>query len=59
MELDDRTHDTPKRQARDSIVDAILNEIKLPLVRFRDVGNLTDDQIAQQFYEVSHPEAQA
>lgn len=58
IELDDRTHDSPKRQARDTIVETILKEINLPLVRFRNVSNLTDDQIAQRFYEASHPELQ-
>jgi very-short-patch-repair endonuclease len=49
IELDDRTHDSPKRQARDTIVDEILREINLPLIRFRNVGQLTDDQIIERF----------
>lgn len=51
VELDDRTHDTTRRQARDQIVETILTEIGLPLVRFRNTGSLTDEDIAKSFYD--------
>ena len=51
VELDDSTHDTAKRKARDSMVEGMLRDINLPLVRFRNVGKMTDDQIAQKFEE--------
>lgn len=54
VELDDITHDSPKRQARDTIVETILKEIGLPLVRFRNTASMSDDDIAQKFYEIRH-----
>lgn len=49
VELDDATHDTAKRKDRDVGVEAMFLSIGLPLVRFRDVETLTDEQIANQF----------
>lgn len=49
VELDDRTHDSAKRQARDTLVEEILREINLPLIRFRNVNQLTDKQIIERF----------
>ena len=51
VELDDTTHDTDKRKYRGSLVGSLLLDIDLPLVRFRNVGKMTDDQIAQKFEE--------
>lgn len=52
VELDDKTHDTFKRRARDTGVEVMLSSVGLPLVRFRDVDNLTDVQIAREFEAV-------
>jgi len=49
VELDDSTHDNAKREGRDSMVEGMLRDINLPLVRFRNVSKLTDDQITQKF----------
>jgi very-short-patch-repair endonuclease len=44
IELDDRTHDTPKRQARDAKVERMLSDAGLPLVRFKN-SRVSDDEI--------------
>ena len=49
VELDDSFHDTAKGQRRDRIVEKIFADVQLPLVRFRNVDQLTDDQIAEKF----------
>jgi len=49
VELDDATHDIPKRQMRDKGVERMLLKANLPLVRFRDVKNMTNNQITQKF----------
>lgn len=53
VELDDWSHDSNKRKARDADVETMLAEAHIPLVRFRDVGAMSDDAIAQRFYEAS------
>ena len=53
VELDDSTHDSVKRIARDAGVEDMFASIGLPLVRFRDVTDITDDQIAQKFQEAN------
>ena len=53
VELDDATHDTEKRRARDDGVNRMLASVNIPLVRFRNVGGMTDEQIANQFAEVA------
>ena len=55
VELDDSTHDTAKRKDRDSMVEGMLRDINLPLVRFRNVSKMTDDQIAQKFEVAAKP----
>ncbi|MEO8911418.1 MAG: DUF2726 domain-containing protein [Candidatus Saccharimonas sp.] len=45
IELDDSTHGSPKRQERDRMVNYIFQCTKLPLLRMRDVENLTDAQV--------------
>ena len=41
IELDDWSHDAPNRQQRDTLVGAICEQAGMPLVRFRDVSNLS------------------
>lgn len=53
IELDDTSHDTTKRRARDAGVEAMLADVNLPLIRFRNVGSITDDQIAHKFEEAA------
>lgn len=53
IELDDSTHDTAKRRARDSGVDEMLSEIGLPVLHFRNVGSITDEQITEKFQDVA------
>ena len=53
VELDDWSHYNNKRKARDTGVEAMLSEAHIPLVRFRDVGAMSDDAIAQRFYEAN------
>lgn len=48
IELDDKTHDTQKGRAVDSLKTEILQQIGLPLVRFRDVQSMTDDDIVRE-----------
>lgn len=49
VELDDSTHDTPKGRAVDALKNDILRQINLPLVRFRNVEQMTDEAIVQAF----------
>lgn len=53
VELDDRTHDTARSQYRDKLVTDILNEINLPLVRFRNPINMSDEDIISKFQEAN------
>lgn len=53
VELDDMTHDTEKRRARDEGVNRILAGVNMPLVRFRNVSNMSDEQIANHFAEAA------
>ncbi len=49
VELDDYTHDRPKRQQRDTGVEQMLYDAGIPLVRFRDYKQLSRDQIVSRF----------
>ncbi len=49
IELDDSTHDTDRRRARDHGVDQMLSDAGLALIHYRDVGTLTDEEIIQKF----------
>lgn len=40
IELDDRSHSRPERQKRDALVDKVLREACIPLVRFKPFGKL-------------------
>ncbi|MDB5166914.1 MAG: topoisomerase [Candidatus Saccharibacteria bacterium] len=53
VELDDITHDTTKRRARDEGIERMLSGVGLPLVRFRNVAGLTDEEIARAFEAVA------
>ncbi len=53
VELDDRTHDTEKGRAVDALKTEILQQIGLPLVRFRDVQAMNDQDIIHVF-ETAH-----
>lgn len=48
IELDDKTHDTQKGRAVDALKEEILKQIQIPLVRFRNVQNMTDEDIIAQ-----------
>lgn len=45
VELDDPTHDAQDRQDRDNLVEAILKEVRLPLLRFRDWRKMPKEEI--------------
>lgn len=53
VELDDWSHDSSKRQTRDRGVEGMFAAANIPLLRFRDVAHLTDDDIARRFYDAS------
>ena len=48
IELDDRTHDRADRKERDEIVESILKEAGLPLLRFENHGNFDKVEITQR-----------
>lgn len=48
IELDDATHDRPTRMKRDDFINEIFYAAKLPLVRLRDIQNMTDEEIIQK-----------
>lgn len=52
VELDDATHDRYDRKRRDDVVGEILQSVGIPLVRFRNAGNISDDDIANEFRRV-------
>lgn len=49
VELDDRTHDSELRRKRDAGVQIMLDSVNIPLVRFRDVERMSDEQIIEAF----------
>lgn len=49
VELDDKTHDTHKGMAIDKIKTDVLRQINLPLVRFRNITALSDQDIIAAF----------
>lgn len=51
IELDDYTHDREKRKARDEEVERIFRETKLPLIRFRDISKLSDQDILKHIVD--------
>lgn len=54
VELDDWSHDSAKRQARDGVVEEMLGQVGLPLVRFRNVEKMSDEDITNKFREASY-----
>jgi hypothetical protein len=54
VELDDNSHERSDRQERDIEVERIFQATDLPLVRFSDYKNLSEDDIAKRFYEASN-----
>lgn len=54
VELDDSTHDSENRKARDAGVEKMLRDVGLPLLRFRNVEAMTDDQIDQKFQQIAN-----
>lgn len=53
VELDDWSHNSAKRRSRDTGVGQMLSEVDIPLVRFRDVSTMSDEDIARHFYQAS------
>lgn len=51
IELDDYTHDRENRIERDRTVEAIFRDANLPLIRFRDIKNLSHADIVAKFQE--------
>jgi len=51
VELDDSTHDTDSAIKRDNEVNQLFGLDSLPLVRFRDYENLTNEEIAKKFFD--------
>ncbi len=45
IELDDATHSEPKRIERDEVVEGILKEADLPLLRIRSFKDLSGDEL--------------
>ena len=52
IELDDITHDNVIRKQRNSDVNAILKEVGVLFLRFRNISYLTLDILRSQIYEV-------
>jgi len=59
IELDDTSHESTVRQERDGEVERIFQDTDLPLVRFSNYKSLSQDEIAQRFYEAHSLHAQA
>lgn len=51
IELDDYTHDRKDRHQRDTMVESILDDVKIPLARFRNVSYLNDIDIINKLKE--------
>lgn len=51
VELDDWSHDSAKRKARDNGVAQMLKAVGIPLVRFRNVSTMSDEDIISRFSE--------
>lgn len=52
IELDDRTHEHGKRKERDEIVESILKEARLPLLRFENHGHFEKSEITQRISKI-------
>lgn len=51
IELDDSTHDNPVRQKRDKLVEDIFNNSNIALLRLREVGNISDENLVHKIAE--------
>lgn len=51
VELDDASHESLERKKRDEEVERIFREAKLPLVRFRNVGKMSKQEIVDRVAE--------
>lgn len=51
IELDDPTHNREDRQKRDADVNRIFEEASLPLVRFSNINQLSNDEITQRIFD--------
>lgn len=54
VELDDYTHSYKNRQERDVEVERIFKNAGIPLVRFTDYKNLTQNDISNKFYAANN-----
>lgn len=52
IELDDRTHERLERQERDSVVEGILAQAKLPLLRLENHGRFDIDELKRKVGEL-------
>ncbi len=52
IELDDRTHENDNRKERDGVVESILKEAGLPLLRFENHGHFDKADITQRIANV-------
>ncbi|NCB78295.1 MAG: DUF2726 domain-containing protein [Negativicutes bacterium] len=58
VELDDWSHDNAKRRARDAGVAQMLADAKIPLVRFRNVNDMSDEDIVAKFMNANENRAE-
>ncbi len=52
IELDDRSHEYKNRKDRDKIVEGILKEAGLPLLRFENHGNFNKEEIKSSVLQI-------
>lgn len=55
IELDDWSHDNEDRKLRDAGVERMLGEAGLPLLRFRNVANLSEADVARMVQDALFP----
>lgn len=48
IELDDKTHERPDRQERDTEVERILQEAEIPLLRLENHGSFNPEELSQR-----------
>jgi very-short-patch-repair endonuclease len=59
IELDDSSHNQPARQERDAIVDRVLSEAGLPLLRVRSQSEFEPDTILQNINDILIPSSRS
>ncbi|MDO8676047.1 MAG: DUF2726 domain-containing protein [Candidatus Azambacteria bacterium] len=57
IELDDKSHERPDRQERDSEVERILREAGVPLLRLENRGNFNPSELAQKIKDMLNPKS--